>query len=666
MSVLVMLRNSRTSAGPILALAVGWLLLPQASPAQRRAPRIDVEHYVINAEINPRTQDLEATVEVRFLPVDEETRSVTFELHNELNLSGVVDGAGERIPTSRSLDDFSVRLSFREPLPKGQPATLTFSYAGRLTGREDSPVWGINFAAIHQDYAYLMYPARWFPVSGYTADSYTAEMNITVPTGYKVVASGLETFEETTPGTVTFNYSVTQPSFPGSIAIVQGEPVRINSEGVSTYLYLRGETLEMAGAYGEEMGRIMTFLTGIFGLAPQSSLTVVQTEDGTPNGYSAPGLLFLSPAAIGEEVNSRLLVNQITRQWWGSLVVPATRNHLWLTNGMARYAELLWLQETGGGSLMDEEMRENFVEALTVGNAPLIQSARLEDYSPEFWAATAAKGAAVLHMLRRVIGQEAFDKLLISFPEQFAWKSVYTDDFRDVAEAVSGRNLQGFFIQWIESSGAPEFDMEYTVFRTRQGFRIMGKITQDLDTFRMPVRLEIETEGNPEYKEVEVVGASTEFVVETFGRPKKVIIDPNNEVLRFSDDMRVAVAIRRGEQFAEIGEFVDSLREYQRALDVNRYSSMAHYRVAEVFFLQRNYQSAANEFREALNGDLEPAWTEVWAHISLGKIFDITGQRERAVNEYNLALRTKDNTQDAQEEAALYLQQPYERPRQNI
>ena len=304
--------------------------------------------------------------------------------------------------------------------------------------------------------------------------------------------------------------------------------------------------------------------------------------------------------------------------------------------------------------------------ALTVNDLPLIQAARLEDYSPELWASTAGKGAAVLNMLRQVIGEEAFKRLLIEFPEQYAWKSVLTVNFREVAESISQQNLQGFFIQWIESSGAPEFDMEYTVFRTQKGFRVMGRIAQDLDTFRMPVQLKIETEGNPELKEIEVVGSSSEFVVETFGRPIKVVIDPNNQVLRFSDDVRVAVAIRRGEQFAEIGEFTDSLREYQRALDVNRYSSLAHYRVAEVFFLQRNYQSAANEFREALNGNLEPAWTEVWSHINLGKIFDITGQRERAVNEYNLALRTKDNTQGAQEQAALYLQQPYEQHRRDI
>ena len=63
-----------------------------------------------------------------------------------------------------------------------------------------------------------------------------------------------------------------------------------------------------------------------------------------------------------------------------------------------------------------------------------------------------------------------------------------------------------------------------------------------------------------------------------------------------------------------------------------------------------------------MNGDLEPKWIEVWAHINLGMIYDLHSQRERAVNEYNLAIRTKDNTQGAQEEAAKCLKTPYERP----
>jgi tetratricopeptide (TPR) repeat protein len=124
------------------------------------------------------------------------------------------------------------------------------------------------------------------------------------------------------------------------------------------------------------------------------------------------------------------------------------------------------------------------------------------------------------------------------------------------------------------------------------------------------------------------------------------------------------VAIRKGEQLVEeFGYYNEALAEYQKALDINRYSSLAHYRIGEAFFLQNNYQSAANEFREALNGDQEPKWTEVWAHLNLGKIFDITGQRERAVNEYQLAIRTRDNTMGAQDEARKYLESPYVRPR---
>ena len=88
--------------------------------------------------------------------------------------------------------------------------------------------------------------------------------------------------------------------------------------------------------------------------------------------------------------------------------------------------------------------------------------------------------------------------------------------------------------------------------------------------------------------------------------------------------------------------------------------------MGEAFFSLRNYQSAANAFREALNGDLVPKWTEVWSHLYLGKIFDVTGQRDRAVNEYQQAVRTKDNTQGAQQEAQKYLQKAYERPSREI
>ncbi|HTC36925.1 MAG TPA: M1 family aminopeptidase [Bryobacteraceae bacterium] len=649
----------------VLALAPLFTQELLAQDRGAKSGRIDVDNYAIDAEINPRTQTLTANVKVRFIPLDNDVSSASFELNNAFNVSRVVDDSGHQLTASRSNQDFSVHLTFPGPLAKGKPSTVTFSYDGRLTGQEESPIFGIKFGAIQNDFAYLMYPARWFPVSGYSVDRFTANLNITVPNGYKVVASGLSNSQPAGAGKTAFSFQFNKPSFPGSIAVVQGDPVKVSSEGVTTSIYFRKKQ-DMANQYGGETGTIMSFLTSLYGLAPQANLTLVETEDGTPNGYSAPGIIFLSPHGIGSQVASRLLANQLSRQWWEDLVSPVNRDHLWLENGNARYAELLWDEHANGPGAFEQDLHDTYVEAMTVDNPPMIQAGRLDDYSPEYWALTAGKGAAVLNMLRGVMGNDNFNKLMTSFTEKYSWQSAATVDFRKMAEEISGQNLQYFFVQWLESSGAPEFKMEYTVFRTQKGFRVMGKISQDLDTFQMPVDLKIETEGNPETKRIDVVGTSSEFTVDTFGKPKTVTIDPGGSVLRWNPAMRVAVAIKRGEQFAEIGEFGDALKDYQKAIEVNRGSSLAHYRVAEVFFLQNNFQSAANEYREALNGDLEPKWVEVWAHIKLGNIFDVSGQRDRAVNEYNHAIRTKDDTQGAQEEAAKYLKQPYERKRSNV
>ncbi len=140
-----------------------WILLALAAaaaslPAQEKRSRIDVEHYVINAEINENTQILAAKVAVRFTPLEDNINNATFELNNALNVARVTDAAGRQIPASRSQQDFSVRLTFDQPLAKGKPENVIFEYDGRLTGSEDSPVYGIKFAAIHNDYAYLMYP----------------------------------------------------------------------------------------------------------------------------------------------------------------------------------------------------------------------------------------------------------------------------------------------------------------------------------------------------------------------------------------------------------------------------------------------------------------------------------------------------------------------------
>jgi len=131
---------------------------------------------------------------------------------------------------------------------------------------------------------------------------------------------------------------------------------------------------------------------------------------------------------------------------------------------------LLWEEQTNGPGAFEDALHDTYIEAMTVDNPPGDPGGRLEDYSPEFWATTAGKGAATLNMLRSVMGNDNFSKLLANFTQQYGWQSVSTGDFRKMAEQISGQNLQYFFLQWLESSGTPEFKLEYTVFARKKAF----------------------------------------------------------------------------------------------------------------------------------------------------------------------------------------------------
>ena len=277
---------------------------------------------------------------------------------------------------------------------------------------------------------------------------------------------------------------------------------------------------------------------------------------------------------------------------------------------------------------------------------------------------TLEKGAIVFHMLRWEVGDDSFMKILRATLSQFTDKGIRTSDFEKVAEAQSQQQLTPFFAQWLDGTGAPQFTNKYAVYRlgNNKGFRTIGEIQQDLDLFNMPVDLRIETDGKTENKRISVVGTDSQYVIDTFGRPRHVLIDPDNWVLKNTPGMQVRVSILKGQQLVAQGDISGALAEYQKALQANPQSSLASYRIAEIFFNQRNYQAAVNSYRDCLRGDDDPKWTEVWSHVQIGKIFDLTGQRDRAVTEYRQAIQTNDNTAGALNEARHYLQVPYKRP----
>jgi tetratricopeptide (TPR) repeat protein len=657
-----------------------------AAPLHAQAPRpanFLAEHYDISASLDPIGQSLSATAKIEFKAV-EASSSVRVELHPNLFVKEVKGADGKPLTFERdNQNPLFVIVQLPTPIATAGHLTLTYTYAGLLVNEENSPVPGVRAALINKDGAYLLLPARWFPLTNFPSNRYTATFRLNVPDTFAVAGTGKASAPSPMPAKnavegnrllYTFECKNLAPHGTFVAGNLQLNPKQ--AEGVNVAVYAPRAASANAQDFASSVARSAIIFSDMFGPIPDPNFTLIQIPDGTFRDYAAPGVLLLSQRTWDPKGADRTIARLVASQWWGIQVMPATPSDVWISDGLARYCEALYAEQNAGKEAGLRAVDEFAVGALMYEDAaPIAQAARLVPYSPDYRSVVMNKGAMLFHMLRAQMGDVAFKTALRDFYFQFAERYARVDDFENIAErrmqaAIAASktpqdppNLRGFFAQWLNSTGVPEFTLEYVVYRTPKGFRVNGKIKQPLDTFRMPVELRIDTEGNPELKTIDVIGTESGFTVETFGRPKPggIKIDPNNLILKGSTALRARAAIARGEDLAEQGRFYDAVTQYQRALSIQPGRPLANFRMGEAFFYQKNYQASANAFREALQTVPEPSekWTEVWSHIYLGKIFDMLGQRERAVNEYSKAKQTNDDTGGAQGAAEGFLKKAY-------
>jgi hypothetical protein len=667
------------------AAATVAILLFAVGAASAQAPRafpFRATNYNVEVIVSPDQKTISGQATVDFV-ANRVSRTVLVELHPDLRITSVKTADGQSLAFDRD-GQSPLLVSVELPGSKtpGDKVSLTFEYAGSISSEDDSPTPGVRFASVDKESAYLLLPARWFPLTNYPSNRYTGTFNIIVPSDFAVAGTGQADAPQMRPGIgagapqqASYVFHCDRPSPAGSFVAGKLQLSPVSAQGYQFSIYTPPAYASSATDYGNTLAMVMNDLTDEFGAlagngpgAPK--LTVAQLPDGSLEGYSAPGLLLVSARQWSLKPNGALLAQLAAGQWWGDSVLPTTSNDVWLTDGLSRYAAAIYSEQADGISGLHRELSDFAIGALMYDDAgPIGQAQHLNAYSDQYISVVENKGAMIFHMLRSEMGDDAFTSLLHDFYTQHAGKTASIDEFQQMAAQKlppakpnqPAVNLVAFFSQWLNSTGIPEFDLEYITYRTTKGFKVVGKIRQPLDTFRMPVDVRVQTEGNPVDKAVIVDGTSTEFEVDTFGRPVPdgISIDPNDTLLKSSPQLRVRATVARGESNAAIGKYYEAVQDYQQALEIKPDYSLAHFREGEAFFYQKNYQAAANAFRSALGGDLDPKWTAVWSHIYIGKIYDLLGQRERAVNEYSLAEHTHDDTAGAQDQAAMYLKAPY-------
>ena len=631
---------------------------------------LDVRHYEISVELKPEKSFLEGEVQINFVP-SENMLSVPFELNNRLSIIDVTDEQG--VHYSQNYDDFnSTRLRVRgeEPFEGGMEHSLVFRYEGTLEREEyaflDTP--RTERAVVHPEASILLSEGKWFPVHALPLDAASATLKITVPLGFTVVGPGNLESIETVGVNEIFTWKSEQPITQIPVVVSRFYRQTFDDLVIPLTFFVTEDFDRDLESLANEVEQILEFFQSEYGLTDLQRLNFVQVGNTELLSKGSFGLILLESSFIEQITVPKIeLAKRLARQWWGHSLRFGRSSDAWLQDGFATYAALRYIEVNHSEEFPRELARQAVQTFKHESKAPISSGLQLVMGSQEYESIVSSKGAWVLYMLSQLVGRDKFNMALGEWYRLKTHQTAGTEELMDFIAELTGDNYRWFFVQWIESVGVPELRIDYKIYKLKDGsFKIRGQVKQNLELFRMPLDITIVTKGQPEEKHLNVIGPNTSFTFPTETMPVRIELDPHGKILRDSRRMRVAVHVALGEEFRDNGEFVAAIREYEEARDMNPRSSIAHFRLGEVFFEQQNLSSAANSFRDTLNGDLKPEWVETWTYIYLGKVYDILGQRQRALAEYRKALNTKLDYKGAQGEAQKYQDQPYSKPRNAI
>lgn len=658
-----------------LALTLLFLLTSAASVAAQQTgrARFDVTNYRIEAQLVPDQHLLRAGAEITFTPLDA-TRSVIFELNGSLKVESIERGGK---PLTNFVQDAAgvdasmgpnIRVDLGEVVQAGQPVTLRFRWSGGLATPEGGPLATKRLAYVGTEGSYLLYAARWFPFHDYAADPATSNITIIVPTGLQVAGTSDDPVAPQVgkDGNTRFTFVHRKPVLPGNFIAGQYITKTLRFGNYEIQFYAKVGSESRVEKYAELMGAALQSYTQQYGQPSFGTrLVVAQIDDESLDTYSALGMLFLASKLFDptRPAPEERLQREVAFQWWGQSVGLKSFDDAWISQGLAEWSAFALREATLSGGALDAAQRDEQERALTFEQTASIARApsALDDQSSAYQSIVFYKGAMVFRMLRETIGKEKFAQVLRTFFEQYKGKNASIDDLEKLTTQVVGQNMRYFFAQWVEGTGVPEFAVDYQIIRTRSGkFRTRGTIKQNIEHLNMPVEVMLHSEGgeNPMIT-LRLEERSEDFDFESTGQPIEVVVDPNNRILRMSDDLRVAVVARRGiEQFRE-GQYAEAQQQLEAALKLDKSNSWVYYNLGLLFIEQRNWQLALDAFDSALNGNMKPSWIEAWARIKRGNAYDARGMRPQARNEYEKAIQSGINYDNSQAAAKKYLATPF-------
>jgi hypothetical protein len=533
------------------------------------------------SEDQGRTADvLEHDIVVRFDPTRAEVQgadamrlrllapatTLRLRLDDSLRVSSVMAGDGTQLLFMRVRDQDSIVVSLGPFASATSPFTLTTRYAGRhdpasiehdlvqvLSAPDAS---GASTEAFVSEPP-LVYSNRtaWYP-QPYPEDFAVMTAAFETPEDWLAVTGGDLVSERHAQGGTRTRFRLEQPGKYFTAVVGRLEDAGLRQEGEQA---VRGFSISrLKGEMQDRMEtaeQMLAFYAKRFGPCPYPQLNLAVAEGRTPGGHSPPGLVYLQerppllrahplpedPANFSD-LRDFFLAHEVAHQWWGQGVAPASYRERWLSEAWAQYSAALFIRsrqgEGGFRRMMDRmakwAMRFDDMGPIHLGH----RLGHLEGDPRIFRAIVYDKGAWVLHMLRGLIGDEAFFGGARAFLEQHRYSRVRTTDLRKALEQASGRDLEPYFERWVYETGLPTLVWAYRSEREGAGFRTTVEVRPRLLPGPLPLEIALFSGDQRETHTVTLPPSGGSWAFDTAQKPGAVKINEDRGLLADEKQVR--------------------------------------------------------------------------------------------------------------------------------
>ena len=498
----------------------------------------DVTHCFLNIEIDPVTKAIAGSNTIDVTSQVDGLAQLQLDLHSSMTVDSVSINGAIALYT-RPADQILVNLD--RTYNTGESCQVAVVYHGVP---QDIGISSFDFGShgssatpVAASLSEPWYAYTWWPCKESLVDKFTADIWVTAP-GWMVVASNgsLEGTDTLAGNRKRYRWHEGHPIAVYLVSVTASDYVT----WTDTYTYTGGSMPVQFYIYPEQLASVQPQLAnvvtaiatfsqpGVYGQYPfvDEKYGIVQFNWGGGMEHQT----ITSQGAFAEY----LTVHELSHQWWGDMITCKTWHDIWLNEGFATYSEAVWQEKKPGGSMpayraqLQSRRPWNFAGTVYCYDATSVNNIFSTNNSYN-------KGAWVLHMLRHVLGDQAFFDTLLAYRAAFAGGTADTADFRSIAEQVSGRDLGWFFTEWVYNGGAPSYRYGWQQQQIGSQNWVRLHVQQYQSTypmFTMPIDITVNTPTGSETRSVWHAVTTEWYVLPADGPVTSLTLDRDTWILR--------------------------------------------------------------------------------------------------------------------------------------